>query len=190
MGETSKRFDARMKDGFFTKYIQNSGIDIGCGEEPVSFEVQKWDIIYGNSDATFMEGVPDCHFDFAYSYHLLEHLDDPVTALRNWYRIIKHGGWLIVGVPHRDLYEKKTILPSRYNADHKSFYLPAYSEPPHTRSLVHTFQDALGNYRLISLQVYDAGNTNFHAPLEHALGEYTIEIIIQKPHLTKPATQV
>jgi SAM-dependent methyltransferase len=180
MSETAKRFPARHQSGWFLKYTQNLGIDIGSGIDPVTLEVEKWDKELGNTDATFMAGVPDNHFDYVYSYHCLEHLNDPVTAIRNWYRILKPGGWLIIGVPHRNLYEKNTLLPSRWNLDHKTFWLPLHDEPPFTLGLLDTVMKALGPIELQSLVVFDDGCLNTDKPMEHAMGEYTIEIIVRK----------
>ena len=183
MSETAKRFPHRNATGWFLKYAQNLGIDIGCGNDPITLECEKWDISLGNTDAMFMAGVPDNHFDYVHSYHCLEHLNDPVTAIRNWYRILKPGGWLIVGVPHRDLYEKSTLLPSRWNGDHKTFWLPVHDELPFTLGLLDTMMKALGPIQLQSLVVHDAGCTNTDKPMEHAMGEYTIEIILRKPNM-------
>ena len=170
-----------MREGWFLKYIQNNVLDIGCGNEPVSDECARWDIAHGNGDATFMEGIPDHSFDTVYSFHLLEHLQYPQTALRNWFRILKPGGWLIVGVPHRDLYEKKQLLPSSFNADHKTFWLPVGPEPPDTLGLLDTFQSALGAaFKLQSLVIQDSGHFSDHEPNTHPVGEYTIEIIVRK----------
>ena len=181
MSETAKRFDRRMAEGFFSRYTQNLGLDIGCGDDPVTNEVEKWDIQFGNTDATFMAGVPDNHFDYVHSYYLLEHLQYPELAIRNWWRIIKPKGWLIIGVPHRDLYEKSTLLPSRWNGDHKHFFLPTLGEPPDTLGLLETLWKSLGQHvQIHSLRVFDHGNTNQDKPMEHALGEYTIEVIIRK----------
>ena len=182
MGETSKMFDRRLREGWFLRHTQNLGIDIGCGTEPVTDEVERYDLTLGNSDATFMDGIPDGIFDYAHSSHCLEHLSDPTTALRNWWRIIKPGGELIVIVPHRDLYEKKTLLPSRFNGDHKFFYLPWHHDPPHTLGLLQLFNEALGpNIWLLELRVLDYGYRPGLCPLDHPDGEYSIEIIVKKP---------
>jgi SAM-dependent methyltransferase len=182
MGETSKMFDRRMKEGWFLRHAQNLGIDIGCGKEPVTDEVERWDLILGNSDATYMEGIPDGIFNYVHSSHCLEHLADPVTAMRNWWRILRCGGELIIVVPHRDLYEKKNLLPSLFNPDHKHFFLPWNHDPPHTLGLLQTVQEALGqNIFLQELRVLDYGYKPGDSLLSHPQGEYSIEIILKKP---------
>src|SRR5262249_15513208 len=40
-------------------------------------------------------------------------------GLKNWFRILKPGGHLIVAVPDEDLYEQNTF-PSIFNDDHKT----------------------------------------------------------------------
>ena len=75
-----------------------------------------WDL--GDGDATFMESVKDETYDFVHSSHCLEHLLDPEKGLRNWFRILKPGGYLVVIVPDEDLYEQG-VFPSTFNADHK-----------------------------------------------------------------------
>ena len=124
-----------------------------------------------------MDAYPSNHFDYVYASHILEHLDDPVTALKNWLRIAKNGGWIIVSIPHRDLYERKKTLPSKWNADHRYFYLPDSSEPPHTFSIASILNAAgITNYEM---DVIDT-STNNDKPEEHANGEFSIEIIIKK----------
>lgn len=170
-----------MKEGFFLKYIQNVVIDIGCGDNPVSDECVKYDTALGNTDATYMEGLCDCVFDTVYSYHCLEHLEHPELALKNWYRLVKPGGWLIIGVPHRDYYEKRKLLPSLFNPDHKTFWLPIWDEPPDTRGLLQLFLNVLGNsFCLHSLRVLDDGYIDDKRPNTHPVGEYTIEIIVRR----------
>jgi len=113
------------------------------------------------------------------SSHVLEHLVDPVTALRNWYRILQKDGHLIVVVPHRDLYERKKELPSLGNDDHKWFFLPDKTEAPCTLGLVQTVKKALGeDVNIVSLQVLNEGYQAKEG--EHPLGEFSIEIIIKK----------
>jgi SAM-dependent methyltransferase len=178
--ETSKAFERRKREGFFTKYIQNLVIDIGCGSSgSVSDECEKWDIELGNSDATFMDGVADNSFNTVYASHILEHLIDPVTAIRNWYRIAKPNGWVIIIVPHRDLYERKRCLPSLWNRDHKNFFLPLHDDPPHTLGLLDTAIKALGKFQFESLRVMSDGHEH-RDPMLHPNGEYSIELIIRK----------
>jgi SAM-dependent methyltransferase len=43
---------------------------------------------------------------------------DPVAALRNWLRVLRKGGHLVVLVPEEDLYEQG-VFPSASNPDHK-----------------------------------------------------------------------
>lgn len=178
--ETDKAFERRQREGFFARYTQGPGIDIGCSTSPVTPDCDKWDKSLGHGDATTMTGVPDCKYDYVYSSHCLEHLDDPITALRNWWRILRPCGWLIVMVPHRDLYEKRLTLPSRWNADHKYFWLPVWSEPPHTLGLIAVAISALGEtFWPQSLRVLDEGFGN-SGEYVHSSGEYSIEMILRK----------
>ncbi len=181
MGETIKARNRRLKENWFDKYAPDdkSGIDIGCQRDPLNETFRRWDIIFGDGDATYMSGVSDNKFHTVYASHILEHVNDPVTAIQNWYRITKPGGHVIVLVPHRDLYEKRTTLPSRWNGEHKTFWLPEAGEPPCTRGLKETIMQAVPNADIVSFRVLDEGciPTPSH---KHATGEYSIEAIIRK----------
>lgn len=43
----------------------------------------------------------DGSFDFVYSYHALEHIEKPMTALAEMHRVLKQGGGYLVGTPNR-----------------------------------------------------------------------------------------
>jgi SAM-dependent methyltransferase len=183
MGETAKAYPRRVREGWFEKYVQDPGIDIGCQRDPLNHTFRRWDVIFGDGDATLMDGVPDETFATVYASHVLEHLDDPVSAIRNWWRILAPGGHLIVVVPHRDLYEGKTELPSRWNHEHKIFWIPHGSLPPHTLGLFQVLGEAIGvNTARSSLvgevRVCDEGWAM--EPGRHAVGEYSIEAILRK----------
>jgi SAM-dependent methyltransferase len=45
---------------------------------------------------------PASHFDVVVLYHVIEHMTDPVSALREAYRILKPGGHMVVGTPDFD----------------------------------------------------------------------------------------
>ncbi len=70
-------------------------------------------------DAQTLENVESGGFDFVFSSHCLEHLENPFEALGNWIRVVKSGGYLVVSVPEEDLYEQGE-WPSRFNSDHKT----------------------------------------------------------------------
>lgn len=183
-GETWKAKKRREREGWFEQYAppDQPGIDIGCQEDELNEKFRKWDYIFGDGDATFMEGVEDNTYTTVYASHVLEHIADPVTAIQNWYRITKPGGHLIILVPHRDLYEKKTVLPSNWNPEHKWFFLPDRSDPPYTLGLNYLISLALPGANVVSFRVLDEGYVEY-PPNVHALGEYSIEAIIKKePH--------
>lgn len=179
MAETRKAYERRVREGFFEKYVRDPGIDIGCQHDPLNDSFRKWDVIFGDGDATLMEGVPDESFLTVYASHVLEHLDDPILALRNWYRILKPGGFLLLAIPHRDLYEKRTELPSRWNGEHKHFWLPDRYESPCTWSLLHVIKEAIPGALIECLKVCDEDWVS-NGPEQHSGGEYSIEAIIHK----------
>lgn len=177
MGETQKAHKRRLREGFYDLF-HGSGIDIGCGEDAVPVAgVRQWDKEDG--DATLMQGVKDSSYDWVYTSHVLEHLSDPESGLKNWYRILHPGGLLFISLPHRDLYERKKALPSRWNLEHKFFWLPWNSEAPSTKGLLPLLL-ALGGF-VLSIRVCMDG-WGIPADDGHSLGEYSIEAIVRKPH--------
>jgi predicted SAM-dependent methyltransferase len=186
MAETSKSRPRRESEGFFDKYVQGKVIDIGVGRidthdgsDPLTDWCDTWDKDNGNAE--LMESVPDNTYDLVYNSHLLQHLDRPELAIMNWMRITKPGGYLIMAVPHRDLYERQTKMPSKWVKDHKFFIMPDEETLPDTRSLKHLIEVGCRNfkYKIISIETNDTSN-NKDRPEEHGNGEYQIEAIIQK----------
>lgn len=115
-------------------YIRGKGIDIGCGPTKVLphaigidslkdvelFGVQmKPDLVC--EDATKL-AIPDADLDFVFSSHLLEHIVDTRAALTEWWRCLKVGGYLVLYLPHADLYPR--IGQPGSNPDHRHDFLP------------------------------------------------------------------
>lgn len=181
-GETWKAYERRLSEGWFEKYAPEDkpGIDIGCQYDALNSTFRRWDIAFGDGDAEFMKGVKDEIFQTVYVSHLLEHINNPKKALRNWFRILKPGGHLIIMVPHRDLYEKRKTLPSQWNGEHKWFWLPEESESPCTISLKDLIKTTLPNAELVSLQILN-DKYDYSLPVNaHPVGEFSIEAIIKK----------
>ena len=110
---------------FRQSVFRGDGVDIGGAPDPLALYVELFPLMRSvkvrdlrDGDGQTMAGTPDAHYDFVHSSHCLEHLRDPEEGLRNWFRILKPGGHLIVTVPDEDLYEQGQF-PSTYNADHK-----------------------------------------------------------------------
>lgn len=175
--ETSKAKNRRMNEGFFSKYCNGKGLDIGFGGDLILPEADGWDFEHG--DAQYLHGVNDESYDYVYSSHTLEHVDDAKISLINWLRVLKTEGYLILYIPHRDLYEKKKCLPSRFNATHKRFFLIDEHDPPDTIGIIPLIRETLTNVEIIYAKKCAEGFT-ITDPLVHSNGEYSIEIVIRK----------
>ena len=155
-------------------FFSGRGIDIGCDRDPITPDAITHDKIYG-FDASDLSRYPNECFDFVYSSHCLEHLVDPTLAVKEWWRVVKKGGHLIIVVPHFALYEKK-VLPSRFNSDHKwGFTLKELSKNIFSGKLIQDFQ-------LMRLQTNDTGfNYNDKRVDQTTRGaQAEIEVILKK----------
>lgn len=136
--------------------------------------------MHGDGDAALLEGVAKDAFATVYASHILEHMPDPVTAVRRWYEVLAPGGHLVIMVPHRDLYERRIRLPSVWNDDHKFFWHPEVGDGQDTLGLRDVVCQAAPGVEVVSVRVLDTGW--LPVPLdEHAIGEYSIEIVARKP---------
>jgi predicted SAM-dependent methyltransferase len=114
----------------------------------------------------------DGSVDAVYSSHCLEHIS--AYLLRDWYRVLKIGGFIVCVVPSQLLYERKRGLPSKYNQDHKRFYTPA--------SLLTEVQTSLedNSYRVRHLEENDLGY-DYERPVDlHPSGCYEIVLVLEK----------
>ena len=179
-GEPAKSFAAKLQSGFFDCFMSGETIlDVGFRGSrgayaiPILFGAIGIDLDYPGYDGLTLP-VADGSVDTVYSSHMLEHTTDYAAIIRDWYRVLRVGGFIVCVVPHQFLYEKKRALPSFWNVDHKRFYTPA--------SLLAEFEQALipNSYRVRHLQDNDEGYDYERGPQFHASGQYEIELVIQK----------
>jgi SAM-dependent methyltransferase len=64
-------------------------------------------------DATRLESIEDTTYDFLLASHILEHVANPIKALREWHRILRPGGSLLVLLPNK-----------KHTFDHRRPYTP------------------------------------------------------------------
>ena len=175
--ETGKAHARRQREGFFDKYCNGEGLDIGCASDPLTPTCSGWEL--SNGDAQYLRGIEDESFDFVYSSHCLEHMRDVRIALKNWFRVVRRGGTLILYIPHRNLYEKIKTLPSKWNIDHKHMFLIGEVEAPDTLDIVEEIRESLTGYDILYIKKCDEGHTIENTDV-HSDGEYSIEIVIKK----------
>lgn len=176
--ESRKTYEEKLQNGFFKKYMSGIGLDVGyAGYVPDVVPITEYaigiDLNYPGYDGRTLP-FEDNSMNYVYSSHCLEHVKDYKNFIREAYRVVKPGGYIITIVPHRDLYEKKISLPSRWNEDHKRFYTPA--------SLLREFEESLNinSFRVRHLHDNDKGHRYEQPVTEHSVGQYEIELVIQK----------
>lgn len=169
----------REGSGFFDRYLSGPNIlDIGyAGEDPGSGPVVDHaigiDLDYPGYDGIHLP-FSNHSQDAVFSSHCLEHIADYRLALLEWYRVLRVGGYLVVLVPHKYLYERKSTLPSYFNPQHKRFYTPA--------RLLSEFEEVLpvNGFRVRHLADNDFDFNYSVGVGEHARGSCEIELVIQK----------
>jgi SAM-dependent methyltransferase len=189
--EMRKAVIRRLNDSrFIREYFVGNGIDIGAGSDslnsykeffPLIGSVFSWDIEHG--DAQYLSTVTDNSFDFAVSSHCLEHMVDPVIALRNWLRVIRRKGHLIITVPDEDLYEQRR-WPSFFNHDHKHSFTISKEKSwcPKSINVMDLLQSENSTIKIKKIELLDSLFFKEIEPTDqtHLCSESAIEIIIQK----------
>lgn len=73
-------------------------------------------------DASDLSSFADGSMDFAFSSHVLEHIQEYEAALKEWWRVIKPDGYLVLYLPHADFYPH--VGEPGANPDHVHDFLP------------------------------------------------------------------
>lgn len=188
--ETTKANKRRKKSDLFReKVFVGRGIDVGCGEDILDrryfkkiTSIEPFDI--NDGDAQYINKYKkENSYDFIYSSNCLEHMNDPVISLQNWFSLVKEGGYLAFTVPDEDLYEQGSF-PSRFNADHKWTFtiFKEQSWSPKSVNIVDLLKN-LENYIVVKIELVDT-NYDYSVPsgIDQTMGdvEAFIEVILRK----------
>lgn len=74
------------------------GFDVGCGDWPLPGAIPV-DLKTGGDAMS----LPGGEYDYVFSSHCLEHLANPVAALRHWRTRLRRGGVLMLYLPHPEM---------------------------------------------------------------------------------------
>ena len=148
--KTNKLRDA----SFYHQFLTGKIIDIGGGADLVTPSAERFDIEDG--DANFITRYRDPEsFDSVHSSHCLEHMHDPESALREWWQLVKPGGYMVLVVPDEDLYEQG-FWPSIFNLDHKNTFRIHENESWSPVSFnIKELIRKLSNVEIISIEIHD-----------------------------------
>jgi predicted SAM-dependent methyltransferase len=98
-------------------YCFGLGVDIGCGRRSITRGIRRLDFdplktpdIVASGDAI---PVKDSHFDYLVGQHAFEHFEDQEKLLREWLRVVKDNGYVLI--IHPDLEFTGPQKPEAYN---------------------------------------------------------------------------
>jgi SAM-dependent methyltransferase len=101
---------------FAEQFCVGSGLDIGAGKWPLPDAVAI-DVASGGDAMALPEGM----WNYVFSSHCLEHLDDPIAALEHWKSRLAPGGVLFLYLPHPEM----TYWLPQFNRKHRHSWRPA-----------------------------------------------------------------
>ena len=176
---------SRVDSGFFDRFLSGPHVlDIGYRgnsplNQPIVPQATGIERDYPGYDGKTLP-FADLSQDAVHSSHCLEHIPDPMHVLADWFRVLRIGGYLILTVPHQQLYERKPTPTSRWGGnEHHRFYTPAV--------LMAEIEAALpvGEFRVRSLRDNDADFDYGRPPDQPPRGCYEVELVIER--IAKPA---
>lgn len=116
--------------GDVERYCKGTGLDLGSGGDPIVPWAIQFDLrepyqrsgdlpIHIRGDASDLSQFSDGALDFVYSSHLLEDFEDWQEVVREWARVVKAGGYLVLLVPDHERFRKAVREGQGDNLAHK-----------------------------------------------------------------------
>lgn len=86
-------------------FIGEVNLNLGCGRHPLDGWINLDRVAGEGADIVVelgMESIPleDHSVDCVFASHVLEHIHDIISAMREIHRVLKPGGYLVAAVPH------------------------------------------------------------------------------------------
>jgi predicted SAM-dependent methyltransferase len=113
------------------KYCQGYGLDLGYGGDIITPTAITVDLpkpytdvgchpLNLGGDARNLYWFRDNVLDYVYSSHLLEDFEDTESALREWLRVLKPCGHLVIFCPDEQIFRRYCAITGHpYNPSHK-----------------------------------------------------------------------
>ena len=106
---------------FIPKYLSGQGVEIGAYTRPIRginpIYVDRYATYAGSkTNAEYYGDACELPFyesslDYVASSHLLEHSANPLAALKEWFRVLKHGGYMYMVIPdYRETFDHPRAL--------------------------------------------------------------------------------
>jgi len=113
------------------EFFKGRCLDLGCGprkifpsKDVIGVDNNKDAALFGikanpdlPGDVARLDMFADATVDTVFSSHTLEHVDDHVAVLKEWWRLLRVGGYLVLYLPHADWYPNIGMPGS--NPDHR-----------------------------------------------------------------------
>ena len=121
-------------------YCEGDGIDVGCGQDKIKLSAIAMDLTikefadYGTNaggdpiqlhgDCRNLTWFKDSVLDYLYNSHTLEDFENTKDVIKEWIRVIKNGGKLILNLPHdRVFFAHCQQSGQPYNFYHKCYQM-------------------------------------------------------------------
>lgn len=113
------------------QFCVGNGLDLGFGGDAITSAAVRVDFptpysrtagqpVQLGGDCLNLEWFRDNCLDYVYSSHLLEDFEDTEAALKEWLRVLKPGGLLIIFCPDEQVYRRHCAETGQYyNENHK-----------------------------------------------------------------------
>lgn len=163
---------------FVARWCQGNGVDCGAGgdairPEAIAIDRHLWEPgsadfgkspIHLRGDAFNLHWFRDGVLDYVYSSHAIEDADDTCAVLREWLRVLKRGGYLVICAPDQQAYLKfSTEIDDTPNGAHK-----------HANFGLHYLLDCCAK---IGITPADIAHHEYHV----IYSPYSFELVIRKP---------